>query len=101
MFLSKLTSPGNTFIDKGTALINFFTRDGDPRYEDNEKVRGSVKWCTMQAKDFFSKISFELENENGNLVSFNGQSIASRISVKEISLVSRVLNARDSNKITL
>ena len=37
----------------------------------------------MESKDFISSISFKLKNENGDLVSFNGQSITFRISTKE------------------
>ena len=33
---------------------------------------------------FLSHISFELKKENGELVSFNGQVIAFRLSIKEV-----------------
>ena len=35
-------------------------------------------------KDFISNISFKLRNENGEIVSFNGQSITFRLSIKEV-----------------
>ena len=41
----------------------------------------------MENKDVISSISFNIlniENENGNLVSFNGQSITFRLPIKEI-----------------
>ena len=38
----------------------------------------------MENKDFISAINFKLRNENGNLVSFNGQSIIFRLSIKEL-----------------
>ena len=37
-----------------------------------------------QSEGFFSSISFELKNENIQLISFNGQSISFRLSIKEI-----------------
>ena len=38
---------------------------------------------SMELKDFISSISFILENENGNFVSFNGQSKLFRLSIIE------------------
>ena len=38
----------------------------------------------IESKDFTSNISFILNTEKGNLVSFNGQSITFRLSKKEI-----------------
>ena len=38
----------------------------------------------MENKDFISSISFKLRNENGEIVSFNGQSITFRLSIKEV-----------------
>ena len=37
-----------------------------------------------ESKDVLSSISFKLKNEDGQLVSFNGQSISFRLSIKEI-----------------
>ena len=37
-----------------------------------------------ESKDFISSISFELKKEYGILVSFNGQSITFRLSIKEV-----------------
>ena len=36
----------------------------------------------METKDFITSIQFRLINENGNLVSFNGQSVTFRLSIK-------------------
>ena len=36
----------------------------------------------LKFKDFMKK--YKLKNENGNLVSFNGQSVTFRLSIKEI-----------------
>ena len=38
----------------------------------------------MQTKDIISSICFKSKNENRNLVSFNGQSLTFRLSIKEI-----------------
>ena len=38
----------------------------------------------MESKDIISIFYFKLKNENGNLLSFNGQSITFILSVKEI-----------------
>ena len=38
----------------------------------------------IESKDTISSICFKLKNENGNLVSFNGQSVTFKLSIKEI-----------------
>ena len=38
----------------------------------------------MESKVIISSINFILENENEDLVSFNGQSVTFRLSIKEI-----------------
>ena len=38
----------------------------------------------MKIKDFISNISFENEEKNANLVSFNEQSVALRLSIEEV-----------------
>ena len=38
----------------------------------------------MDTKDIFSSICFKLKNENSEIVSFNGQSITFRLSIKEV-----------------
>ena len=35
-------------------------------------------------KNFISNVSFEIKNENGNLVSLNGSSITFRLSITEV-----------------
>ena len=37
----------------------------------------------MESEDIISTIHFRLKNENGNLVTFNGQSTTFRLSIKE------------------
>ena len=58
--------------------------DVDPGYKYNENFRGGVHWYMMDSEDFISNISFRLKNANRNLVSFNGQSITFRLSIKEV-----------------
>ena len=38
----------------------------------------------MNTKDFVSSINLKLKNENGDLVSLNGQSVTFRLSIKEV-----------------
>ena len=58
--------------------------DVDPGYKYIEKFRGGVQWYMMETKDFISSNNLKLINENGNLVSFNGQSVTFRLSIKEV-----------------
>ena len=57
--------------------------DVDPGYNYIEKFRIGVQWYMIESKDFVSSICFKLKNENGNLVTFNGQSVTFRLSLKE------------------
>ena len=58
--------------------------DVDPGYKYIEKIRGGLQWYMMETKDVISSINIRLRNKNGNLVSFNGQSVSFRLSIKEI-----------------
>ena len=58
--------------------------DVDPGYKYIENFRGGVQWYLMITKTFISSINFELKNENDDFVSFNGQSITFRLSIKEV-----------------
>ena len=53
-------------------------------YQYIEKIRVGVQWYMMESKDIISSICFKLKNENGNLVSFNSQSVIFRLYIKEI-----------------
>ena len=55
-----------------------------PGYKFVEIFSGGITWYIMQAKDIISSICFKLRNENGILVSFNGQSVTFRLSIKRI-----------------
>ena len=84
IFLECNIAQGMIFRGKRSGIIHNFTMDGDPGYKYIEKFRGGVQWYMMESKDIILSICFKLKNENGNLVSFNGQSITFRLSIKEI-----------------
>ena len=84
IFLECDIAEGIIFKGKRSGIIHKFTLDVDPGYKYNEKFRGDIQWYMMEGKDVFSSIIFDLKKENGNLVSFNGQSVTFRISIMEI-----------------
>ena len=84
IFLVCNIAQGMIFKGKRTGVIHNFTMDVDPGYKYIEKFRGGVQWYMMESKDIISSICFKLKIENGNLVSFNGQSVTFRLSIKEI-----------------
>ena len=75
---------GMIFKGKRSGIIFTFRMDVNPGYKHIEKVRGGVQWYMMDTKDIISSICFKLKNENNHLVSFNGQSVTFRLSIKEI-----------------
>ena len=72
------------FKGRRTGVIHNWTMTVDPGYKYVEKFAGGISWYMMETKDFISSINFKLKNENGELVSFNGQSITFRLSIKEV-----------------
>ena len=56
----------------------------NPGYKYYGRFAGSVAWYMLHTNDFISSINFKLKNENNDLVSFNGQSVTFRLSIKEI-----------------
>ena len=77
-------SLGRIFRGKRSGVLRILTMDVDPGYKYVEKFRGGVQWYMMETKDFISSMSFKLKNENKELVSFNGQSLTFRLSIKEV-----------------
>ena len=75
---------GMIFKGKRSSIIQNFTMDVDPGYKYIEKFRGGVSWYMVDTSDFISSINLKLKNENGNLVSFTGQSVTFRLSIKEV-----------------
>ena len=84
IFLECNIAQGMFFKRKRSGIIHNFTMDVDPRYKYIEKFRGGVQWYMMESNDIISSNCFKLKNENGNLVSFNGQSVTLRLSITEI-----------------
>ena len=84
IFLECDIAQGMIFKGRKSNIIHNFTMDVDPGYKYIEKFRGGVQWYMMESKDIISGICFKLKNENGNLVSFNGQSVTFRLSIKEV-----------------
>ena len=100
IFIECNIAQGMIFKGKRSGIIHNFTMDVDPGYKYIEKFRGGVQWYMMESKDISSSISFKLKNENNQIVSFNGQSITFRLSIKEIWNF-YILNAKNINKIKI
>ena len=84
IFLECNIARGMIFKGGRSGIIHNFTMDVNPGYKYIEKFRGGVQWYMMESKDIISSICFKLKNENNQIVSFNGQSITFRLSIKEI-----------------
>ena len=84
IFLECDFAQGMIFKGRKSNNIPNWTLAVDPGYKYVEKVSGGISWYMMQSKDIISSIYFKLKNEDGNLVSFNGQSVTFRLSIKEI-----------------
>ena len=74
---------GKIYRGKRSVIIHKFTMDVDSGYKYIGNFRG-VQWYMMERQDIISSICFKLKNENNPLVSFNGQSITFRLSIKVI-----------------
>ena len=83
IFLECDIAQGMIFKGERSGIIHNFTMDVDPGYKYCEKFRGGLQWYKMESKDIISSICLELKNQNNHLVSFNGQSISFRLSIKE------------------
>ena len=85
IFLECDIARGMIYRGKKSGIIHNWTMTAvDPGYKYVETFTGGITWYMIEAKDIISSICFKLKNENGNLVSFNGQSITFRLSIKEI-----------------
>ena len=84
IFIHTDIAQGMIFQGKRSGINHNFTMDVDPGYKYVEKFRGGIQWYMMDTNDVISSINFKLKNEKGNLVSFNGQSVIFRLSIKEI-----------------
>ena len=82
IFIETDIAKGLIFKGKRSGIIHNVTMDVDPGYKYIETFYGGIQWYMMESKDTISTICFKLRIENGNLVSFNGQSITFRLSIK-------------------
>ena len=84
IFIECDIAQGMIFRGRRSGIIFNFVMDVDPGYRYIHKFHGGVQWYMLETKDFISSINFKLKNENGGLVSFNGQSVSFRLSIKEV-----------------
>ena len=84
IFIECDIAKGMIFKGRKSGIIFNFTMDVSPGYKYIHKFRGGVQFYMMESKHIISSICFKLKNENGDLVSFNGQSVNFRLSIKEI-----------------
>ena len=84
IFIETDIAQGMIFKGRRSGIIHNFTMDVDPGYKYIAKFRGGISWYMLEGKDFISSINFKLKNENSQLVSFNGQSVTFRLSIKEV-----------------
>ena len=75
---------GMIYRGKRSGIFHNWTMTVNPGFKYVESFTGGVTWYMIESKDIHSSICFKLKNENGNLVSFNGQSITFRLSIKEV-----------------
>ena len=91
---------GMIFKGKRSRIIMTFTVSVSPGYEQVCRFEGGIQWYMMESKDVISNTSFKLKNENNESVSFNGQSISFRLSMKK-NLKFNIKNAKNLNKIKI
>ena len=83
-FIETDIAQGMIFKGRRTGIFHNFTMDVDPGYIYAESFRGGIQWYMMEIKDFISNVNIKLKNENGELVSFNGEGVTFRLSTKEV-----------------
>ena len=84
IFIECNIARGMIYRGKQSNIIHNWTMTVNPGYKYVERFFGGISWYMMESKDIISSISFKLKNENNDLVSFNGQSVIFRLSIKEI-----------------
>ena len=83
IFIECDIAKGMIFEGERSRIIHKWSMDVNSGFRYIEKLCGGVQWYMLESKDIISSISFRLQNENGTLVSFNGQIITFRLSIKE------------------
>ena len=84
IFLECDNAQGMIFKARKSNNTHNWTMTVDPGYKYVKKNSGGISWYMMQSKDIISSICFKLKNQNNQIVSFNGQSITFRLSIKEV-----------------
>ena len=84
IFLESDIARGMLFKGKRSNIAHYWTMTVYPGYKNAEKIAGGVTWYMMETKDVVSSLCLNLKNEINELVSFNGQSVIFRLSIKEI-----------------
>ena len=84
IFIETDIAKGMIFRGKRSGIIHNWSMNVNPGYKFIERFSGGITWYMMESKDIISSICFKLKNENNQLVSFNGQSVTFRLSIKEI-----------------
>ena len=84
VFLETDVAQGLIFRGKQKKRVRILTLDVDPGNGFFENCKEGVQLCMMESKDFISNFSFELKNENGSIVTFNGQSKIFHSSYKDV-----------------
>ena len=84
IFIETDFAQGMIFKGKRSGIIQNFTLDVDLGYKCIENFHGVLQWYMTESKDIISSYCFKLKIANNQLVSFNIQSIAFRLSIEEI-----------------
>ena len=72
------------FKGRRTTKLHNFKMRVVPGCKYIEKLKGDVQWYMMENKNFKSCISCKLKNENGSLITSNGQSNTLGLLIKEV-----------------
>ena len=83
IFIETDIAKGMIFEGKRSCIIMNFTMSVSPGYKYICRFEGGIQWYMIESKDVISSISFKLKKEDNELVSFNGQSISFRLSIKK------------------
>ena len=84
IFIETDIAQGMIFKGKRSGVIFNFSMDTSPGYRYIEKFRSGLAWYMIDIKDFISSLNFKIKNEHGELVSFNGESLTFKLSIKEV-----------------
>ena len=84
VFIHTDIAQGMIFKSKRSDIVQNLTMDVDPGYKYIGEFRDGVQWYMMDTKVLIPSINFKLKKEDGNSVSFNGQSITFRLSIREV-----------------